>query len=270
MEGPSSTTEEPKVSFCVKFDSRARGVGAEDRRLERLPRRFLKKHSTLGSVFCREPRGMSSPAATSHLLLLLLGRVAGGSHRAICPLSKVSLEYGQNFWTGLPAPAPLAASAVNCSWYQSSSCCSAEDTARISQQEPEIRLLQSSRGCRDVLHMLMCSSCSPRQEELFVPEQINEFTVPVLRVCESTCDRLYQKCASANYEGRGRVDLTFSSGHQLCTAAGVRVVREEDHAVCFSAAAPRRPLAPWCAFAAGLAALIVLTLERGRAGVLPS
>ena len=53
--------------------------------------------------------------------------------------------------------------AVNCSWYQSSSCCSKEDTARISQQEPEIRLLQSSRGCRDVLHMLMCSSCSPRQ-----------------------------------------------------------------------------------------------------------
>jgi hypothetical protein len=89
----------------------------------------------------------------------------------------------------------------------------------------------------------------------------------VLRVCESTCDRLYEKCASANYEGRGRVDLTFSSGHQLCTAAGVRVVREEDHAVCFSAAAPRRPLAPWWAFAAG-AVLTVLTLGRGRAGVL--
>ena len=45
----------------------------------------------------------------------------------------------------------------------------------------------------------------------------------VLRVCESMCDRLFQKCASANFEGRGRVDLTFSSGHQLCTAAGVRV-----------------------------------------------
>ena len=144
-----------------------------------------------------------APAAASHLLVLLLGRVAGGSHRATCPLSKVFLEDGQNFWTGLPAPAPLAANAgmphagmartrtrtrtrtharahecahaahrtpythrmyaVNCSWYQSSSCCSAEDTARISQQEPEIRLLQSSRGCRDVLHMLMCSSCSPRQ-----------------------------------------------------------------------------------------------------------
>jgi hypothetical protein len=147
-------------------------------------------------------------AATSPLLVLLLGRVAGGSQRATCPLSKV--ENGQNFWTGLPAPAPLAAvagmphagthagtharvhecshthrtphtehplqastpyrtpthrtqNAVNCSWYQRSSCCSAEDTARISQQEPEIRLLQSSRGCRDVLHMLMCSSCSPRQ-----------------------------------------------------------------------------------------------------------
>jgi hypothetical protein len=47
----------------------------------------------------------------------------------------------------------------------------------------------------------------------------------------------------------------------------VRVVREEDHAVCFSAAAPRRPLAPWWAFAAG-AVLTVLTLGRGRAGVL--
>ena len=88
----------------------------------------------------------------------------------------------------------------------------------------------------------------------------------VLRVCESMCDRLFQKCASANFEGRGRVDLTFSSGHQLCTAAGVRVVREEDHAVCFSAATPRRPLAQWWPIAAGLAALTVLTLERGRAG----
>ena len=86
--------------------------------------------------------------------------------------------------------------------------------------------------------------------------------MPVLRVCESICDRLYQKCASANYEGKGRVDLTFSSGHQLCSAAGVRVMREEDHAICFSAAAPRRPSAPWCVFAAGLAALTVLTLER--------
>ena len=92
-----------------------------------------------------------------------VGQVAGGSYRvATCPLSKVSFAGGQNSWTGLPAPAPLV-NAVNCSWYQSSSCCSAEDTARISQQEPEIRLLQSSRGCRDVLHMLMCSACSPRQ-----------------------------------------------------------------------------------------------------------
>ena len=132
--------------------------------------------------------------ATSHLLVLLLGRVSGGIRHATCPLSKVYLVDSQNFWTGLPVPAPLAANAgtpacvctcvrvhpcrrmphtahrkpserlaVNCSWYQSSSCCSKEDTARISQQEPEIRLLQSSRGCRDVLHMLMCSSCSPRQ-----------------------------------------------------------------------------------------------------------
>ena len=272
---------------------------------------------------------MGPSRVPSHILLLLLGRVAGG--RLTCPLSKVSFEDGQNSWTGLPVPAPLAADAVNCSWYQSSSCCSAEDTARILQQEPEIRLFQSSRGCRDVLHMLMCSACSPRQEELFVSERISEFTVPVLRMCESTCDRLYQKCASANYEGKGRVDLIFSSGHQLCTAAGVparprrrpeesracplrlhrarlvalggstvgdagplgaqplprllkpatskelsvhclwacghpgvRVVREEDHAVCFSAAAPRRPLVPWCAFALGVAALTVLTLERGQ------
>ena len=49
--------------------------------------------------------------ATSYLLVLLLGRVSGGIRRATCPLSKVYLVDGQNFWTGLPVPAPLAANA---------------------------------------------------------------------------------------------------------------------------------------------------------------
>ena len=49
--------------------------------------------------------------ATSHLLVLLLGRVSGGIRHATCPLSKVYLVDSQNFWTGLPVPAPLAANA---------------------------------------------------------------------------------------------------------------------------------------------------------------
>ena len=205
----------------------------------------------------------SAPALAGRFSVLCWAALASGS-RPTCPLSKVSFADNQNFWTELSTPAPLSTDAVNCSWYKQSTCCSAEDTARISQQEPELDLQQSSRGCRDVLHLLMCSSCSPRQEELFVSEHIGEFTVPVLRVCESVCDRLYQKCASAIYEGKSRVDLTFSSGHQLCTAAGVRVVAAQDHAVCFSAAQPRRLLAPWSALLVASAALTVLLTQRGR------
>ena len=164
---------------------------------------------------------------------------AGG---AACPLSTVSLE-GDDTWTGLTSPEPLSEDAVNCSWYAGSTCCTAADTLRISHDEPEISLRGSTRGCRDVLHLLMCSPCSPRQDTIFLSEKIGEFTVPVLQVCESLCDQMYSRCASALYsQDGGRVDRTFTGGEERCAAAGLRVVRAVDHAVCFSAAPPRRRL----------------------------
>lgn len=193
------------------------------------------------------------------LPLLLLSSATPTHAKHSCPLSRVQLRDGQSMWTGLPAPMPLDTAAVNCTWYRDSTCCSAEDTLRISHQVPEVSLGQSSRGCRDVLHMLMCSPCSPHQSELFVSERVGEFTMPVMRVCESVCHHMYSKCASALYGSNGgrRVDLLFSDGLQLCNAVGLRVVREQDHAICFSAAPPRRRrLGAWTALAVAFGTML--------------
>ena len=180
------------------------------------------------------------PSTRLAAALLAVGGAAATS-RPECPLSKVALRDGQHTWTALARPGQLEATAVNCTWYRESTCCSAEDTLRISHQAPEIVLRQSTRGCRDVLHMLMCSPCTPHQTSLFLSEQIGDFTVPVLHVCESLCDQMFQKCASALYgDTGGRVDVTFDGGHQMCSAVGLRVVRHVDHAVCFSAAPAQR------------------------------
>ena len=91
-----------------------------------------------------------------------LASVGGVKREVTCPLSTVELADGRcSTHLATPQPQPEL---VNCTWYKSSSCCSADDTLRLSHADPEIRLQSASRGCRDTLTMLQCAACSPEQE----------------------------------------------------------------------------------------------------------
>ena len=166
-----------------------------------------------------------------------------------CPLSisRIADDDPQvDFLTHRLESAAAAPDMPNCSWY-STTCCTADDALRISQEHSEIVLSGPvSRGCRDLLHQLQCSVCSPRQAELFQLEAIGGFSVPVLRVCSNFCSKLYSRCGSASIalgsaveSPHDRVDQAYHDGLQFCRAVGLRVVNDADLATeCFSAARP--------------------------------
>jgi len=180
------------------------------------------------------------------MLTLLLPAVdaasVGGIRRdTSCPLARIQLEHGGGFATNLEQPQSVQGM-VNCSWYAQSTCCSAEDTLRITHTDhPEISLAGAlTRGCRDSLTLLGCASCSPDQRLLFAQESVRGFDVAVLRTCESFCDRLYRTCGEASLVLAGgrtdRVDALFGTGLAFCQAVGLRAIPKVDHAVCFSPA----------------------------------
>ena len=113
-----------------------------------------------------------------------------------CPLSAVSLSYEDELWTHRLTAGPLERPS-NCSWYRESSCCSSEDVLRLSHADPVLSLVGSSLHCRDQLHQLMCSICSPAQADLYIVEDVRGFDVPVLRVCESFWETLFAACGGA-------------------------------------------------------------------------
>mmetsp|Transcript_65905 Transcript_65905/g.130688 ORF Transcript_65905/g.130688 Transcript_65905/m.130688 type:complete len:220 (-) Transcript_65905:109-768(-) len=172
---------------------------------------------------------------------LSLGFIFAAHAMSDCPLSRTELA-SNDFLTHVAAP--QAQPLTNCTQYAAKSCCNAEDTLRISHAEPEIRLTGATRACRDILHLLMCSVCSPQQGDIFLLEPISGFDVRVLQVCDSFCADLHRKCGSATLLDDGgtheRVDIEFEDGLALCQAVGLRAVPARD-GVCFSSA-PRRRL----------------------------
>ena len=200
-----------------------------------------------------------------------------------CPLSQSELAHDAPYLSHLRSPAPQA-DLLNCTWYSRHTCCNAEDTLRVSHAEPEIRLRGTTRGCRDALHLLMCSVCAPEQEAIWPSDTVMGFAVPVLHVCEAFCDRLHRECASASLDSddavvatrdgtaarvqpqpHDRVDMEFEDGLAFCRAVGLRAVAATDDAACFSAARRRTGAAPTMALA--LAAAAGVTLLAGRRGL---
>ena len=181
-----------------------------------------------------------------------------------CPLSAVSLSYEDELWTQRPTAGPLERPS-NCSWYRESSCCSSEDVLRLSHADPVLSLVGSSLHCRDQLHLLMCSICSPAQADLYIVEDVGGFDVPVLRVCESFCETLFSACGGATLaEGGRRVDATFASGLEFCDAVGLRAVAAVDHSYCFSAAPPSLALSWWTWLLGALAACWLRLIQRAH------
>ena len=102
-----------------------------------------------------------------------------------------------------------------------------------------------------------------RPPPLLLQEKIGGFVVPVLRVSEAFCGRLYRKCSSALLpETDERVDLSFHDGVALCHGVGLRTVPPSAYAVAFSAGARTRP-ALASSFAA-LSAAAVWAAARAR------
>lgn len=183
----------------------------------------------------------------------------------LCPLTAFTPADSLDTLTHAPSVGELM-HAPNCSWYSQGSCCSAEDTLRISHGPAPIALIGTTSGCRHRLTMLMCSTCSPAQADIFRFERLRGGgrdsnprpqavdgsgggggrRTPVLRVCESFCDDLWYHCGLATYlDGRlprGRVSKAFGGGAELCRAAGYHVVRSgaRSNVPCFSAASARR------------------------------
>jgi len=182
----------------------------------------------------------------------------------ICPLSRSELSDGVDFLTHKQAPTPEP-ELPNCTWYRKSTCCTTQDALRISYASPEVQLVGTTRSCRDVLNLLMCSVCSPNQSTIFREENVLGFPVPVLQVCGSFCDALHRACAGATLvTGRDRLDMEFEDGRSLCDAVGLRVAVDTG-AECFSSARPR-PAASIVGLAVSwltVMALHVLTSTRG-------
>ena len=161
-------------------------------------------------------------------LFLCLALVCHAAQAQRCPLSTSELAHGSVFLTHLDSPARQG-KLVNCTWYSESTCCTPEDTLRISHEPSEINLHGSPMRCLDAMRLLACSPCSSDQSLIFRPELIGGFDVPVLRVCESFCDAMYDACRPAELTLRGgaaeRVEALFSSGAAFCSAVGLRVIR---------------------------------------------
>ncbi len=104
--------------------------------------------------------------ATPALLGAWLLAAARGATPA-CPLESASLKDGDEPMTHRRHAAP-SPHLDNCTWYSEMSCCTPEDTTRISHAPPPISLHGTSRACRDELHLLQCAACSPAQADLFL------------------------------------------------------------------------------------------------------
>lgn len=64
---------------------------------------------------------------------------------------------------------------------------------------------------------IVCYLCSPGQT-VFIEEHIQIMGQrSILYLCESFCNRLYQKCALVPVTGGRPVSLAFSSGEDFCT-----------------------------------------------------
>ena len=207
-------------------------------------------------------------ASRSWMLCLpfAMAKSIGGIHHDVtCPLSDVQFEAGGPFLTHNHRPQPQP-DLVNCSWYASDTCCTAEDTLRISHTAADVKLSQTTRRCRDKLTLIQCSRCSPRQELLFLEEEAHGLLSHSLRVCEPFCDQLLGVCGEAllMLPGRqqDRVDALFATGRGFCQAVGLRVIEHESDAVCFSAAgdnARRQPIALVASISVATAAAALLS-----------
>ena len=188
-----------------------------------------------------------------------------------CPLTRHELHDGAPFLTQLERSSAQS-DLLNCSWYRRDTCCSAEDTLRISHADPEIRMSATSRACRDELHLLMCAPCSPVQDAIFLRDVVAGFPVAVLQTCRSFCDRLFSACGSANLVLAGdrepdRVDTLFEDGRSFCRAVGLQAIERDEQAgaECFSAAPQRHGRGSFAAgalLAAGASLLFARTDSR--------
>ena len=131
-------------------------------------------HAALLSVAVHIAAVNAAPINGTHRQLAVggvqrqLASVGGVQREVTCPLSDVELADGVASSTHLATPQPQP-DLVNCTWYRRSTCCSAEDTLRLSHADPEIQLHSTSKACRDTLTMLQCAACSPEQEVVSAP-----------------------------------------------------------------------------------------------------
>ena len=190
------------------------------------------------------------------LLVALVVCLRGAGASRACPLEAVSHDEPVAH-RQIAGPEP---GLLNCTWYAGETCCTPDDTQRISNEDPEISLLGTTRRCRDLLHLIQCSVCSPAQADIYLQERFGGFLVPVLRVADGFCERLYRQCGSSILpETHERVDLSFQHPNAFCHAVGLRTVSPADHAIAFSAA-PRL-------LTAGLSTAIVAAISSARAVV---
>ncbi|KAF0974352.1 hypothetical protein FDP41_006384 [Naegleria fowleri] len=121
---------------------------------------------------------------------------------------------------------------ATCTWYNKDSCCTVDTSQKIKDgwekssgrysgtsnvTIPQFLVEAFAGGCLDELHQYICYLCSPGQT-VFIEEHIQIMGQrSILYLCESFCNRLYQKCALVPVTGGRPVSLAFSSGEDFCT-----------------------------------------------------
>ncbi len=115
---------------------------------------------------------------------------------------------------------------ADCGWYSGSTCCTTSQTQKIkegwdsttggsNQTIPQyIRNLALSQ-CLDLMHLFICSPCSPQQASFYKPKIIIQGS---LNLCSNYCDSIYKACGAAIYNGQP-VATQFKTSADFCTTA---------------------------------------------------
>eukprot|EP00761_Pharyngomonas_kirbyi_P014673 gb/GECH01014703.1/.p1 GENE.gb/GECH01014703.1/~~gb/GECH01014703.1/.p1 ORF type:complete len:208 (+),score=22.22 gb/GECH01014703.1/:1-624(+) len=107
---------------------------------------------------------------------------------------------------------------TNCTHYHKESCCLPSEREHIFAGFPTLPGATSG-DCRQQLNFLMCWVCSPYQKNWFVENR--------LVVCDTFCNRLYDKCSDALFSGK-KIGDRFQNGTEFCQSLAFNVLKFED------------------------------------------
>jgi Folate receptor family len=150
-----------------------------------------------------------------------------------------------------------------CTWYEDESCCKNSTVTTVEELQGK-ECIPLNQACTDMVNMLLCSHCSPKQQEF-----TKSFSKVV--VCKPFADSLFETCRRqdwkdpVNTDECAMVEETYDLSTDFLESNGFFVKGQfdtEPFENCFNMAPLARPPASLPLFAALAAALTVLGRTR--------